>query len=146
MSGQWGFSIPLLYLITADLTHHYLLLCAMLAIMFLRFELPGWSLLPLATGKTGIITKLSLCTGCHNHFYKQHKADLICTFSKTGFTLPSGCSLRACGTVYCSKCIQAGPAFKTRRENLKGLIFPKVNARLFPNYICEACQVQEVRM
>ena len=56
--------------------------------------------------------------------------------------LPSGCALRACGTVYCSKCIQAGPPFKTRRENLKGLIFPKVNARLFPNYICEACQVR----
>jgi len=110
--------------------------------MSLLCDLPGWSLLLLATGKTGITTKLRLCAGCHNPFFKQHSADLACTFNQPGFVLPNSTVLRACGTVHCSKCFHAGPPFKTRRENQKGLVFPKVNARLFPNFICKAYEVR----
>jgi len=60
----------------------------------------------------------------------------------TGFETAEGELLRPCGTVYCSKCIEAGAPFVTRRVNKKGLVYPKVNSLLFPNYICEACQVR----
>jgi len=38
----------------------------------------------------------------------------------------------------------AGHPFKTRFEGKKGLSFPNVKMGMFPNYICEACQVRAV--
>ena len=38
----------------------------------------------------------------------------------------------------------AGHPFKTRFEGKKGLAFPNVKMGMFPNYICEACQVRAV--
>ena len=67
---------------------------------------------------------------------------MFCAFRQTGFVTAGGVTVRPCGTVYCSGCIEAGEPFKTRRLHKKGLKFPKVNTLLFPNYICEACQVR----
>ena len=48
----------------------------------------------------------------------------------------------ACGTAYHGGCLQAGKPFRTRLLNNKGLVWPRKASRLFPNFVCEACQVR----
>jgi hypothetical protein len=69
---------------------------------------------------------------------------LSCTFREQGFLFRD--PLRRaipCGTQYHHRCYQAGPPFKTRLPDGKGLHFPRdADPSLFPNFICEACQVR----
>ena len=44
--------------------------------------------------------------------------------------------------MYCSRCFESDLPFRTRLANKKGLTFPKCDPGLFPNFICEACQVR----
>ena len=68
--------------------------------------------------------------------------DLPCAFGEHGFLFDDGGTAIPCGSVYSSKCLRSGLPFKTRLANDKGLRFPKCDPGLFPNYICEACQVR----
>ena len=65
-----------------------------------------------------------------------------CTFRERGFLFDNGESAIPCGTIYHSKCLRSGAPFRTRLANDKGLCFPKCHPGLFPNFICEACQVR----
>jgi hypothetical protein len=50
-----------------------------------------------------------------------------------------------CGTLYHIQCYRAGAPFKTRLPDGKGLSFPsEADPSMFPNFICEACQVRAV--
>lgn len=49
---------------------------------------------------------------------------------------------RACGVAYHPSCIQVGEPFQTRRDDGRGLTFPKVSGPLA--FICEACTVRSV--
>jgi hypothetical protein len=63
-----------------------------------------------------------------------------CDFRSSGFRFTDGTKARACGTAYHGKCIRAGPPFRTRLPNGKGLCFPH-NVPI-PHFVCECCQVR----
>ena len=103
---------------------------------------PGWTCLPLPSQRTGIASKLRRCTGCLRSFHKNHLPDLPCVFNERGFPYEDGSWAIPCGTVYHHDCLCSGHPFTTRLANDKGLGFPKCDPGLFPNYICESCQVR----
>jgi hypothetical protein len=66
----------------------------------------------------------------------------VCTFRTTGFFFTNeSTSTRAlaCGVAYHGNCVKAGPPFRTRLENNKGLVLPCVKR---PHFICEICTVR----
>lgn len=66
-------------------------------------------------------------------------------FREQGFAFSDNTTAIPCGTVYHLTCYHAGPPFKTRLPNNKGLHFPQgADPTLFPNFTCEACQVRAV--
>lgn len=74
---------------------------------------------------------------------KGHLPDLECCFSRSGFPWENGPGkCFPCGVAYSKKCFRAGPPFGTRLEDGKGLSFPNITGNLFPNFVCEACQVR----
>jgi len=89
-------------------------------------------------------TKLKRCAGCLKSWSQQHLPELACVFRNTGFPFEDSLNCLPCGIQYCAKCYQAGPPFKTRLAGGKGLCFPKALPALFPNFICEACQVRVI--
>jgi hypothetical protein len=51
----------------------------------------------------------------------------------------------ACGSVYHTACFFAGDPFLTRLKDNKGLCYPRrADPSMFPNFICEACQVRAI--
>lgn len=95
--------------------------------------------------KAGTSDRLSRCAGCHRAFGRGHLPDLCCEFRSTGFPYQDGSEAWAipCGSIYHSECFYAGAPFTTRLKDGKGLRFPsKGDPSLFPNFVCEACQVR----
>jgi hypothetical protein len=66
-------------------------------------------------------------------------------FRERGFPYSDQGAAIPCGTVYHLTCYRAGPPFKTRLADNKGLQYPVgADPTLFPNFTCEACQVRAV--
>lgn len=95
--------------------------------------------------RVGTDIKLRRCAGCLSAFTKAHPPDLFCVFRCQGFPLGDDAPTWAlpCGTIYHAKCFHAGPPFISRLKDNKGLRCPKgADPSLFPNFVCEACQVR----
>ena len=70
----------------------------------------------------------------------------MCAFALSGFK-PEGSEfpVMGCGSWYHPRCFHVGAPFTTRNPNEAGLGFPRgAEAGMFPNFICEACQVRAV--
>ena len=65
-----------------------------------------------------------------------------CCFRTTGFPFRHGGRATPCGVSYHTHCIRAGPPFRTRFEDGRGLTFPHI--REWPLFICEGCTVRSV--
>ena len=105
----------------------------------------GWSCLPVPSHRVGINIKLNRCAGCLRAFTKAHRPELDCVFGTKGFPFEEkGCHWSLpCGSRYHAECFHAGPPFVTRLKDNKGLRCPKgADPSLFPNFVCEACQVR----
>jgi hypothetical protein len=89
---------------------------------------------------SGSANKLKVCTGCEEPFTAQRPLGYGCDFRVTGFQFTDGTRARPCDTAYHGRCIQAGPPFRTRLPNGKGLCFPH-NVPI-PHFVCECCQVR----
>jgi hypothetical protein len=93
--------------------------------------------------RVGTSIKLKRCAGCLNGFTKTHQPELQCVFGEKGFPLDPQIWALPCGSKYHMGCFHAGPPFVTRLKDNKGLRCPKdAEAALFPNFVCEACQVR----
>ena len=94
--------------------------------------------------RVGTEIKRRRCAGCLEAFTTAHHPQLVCVFGQRGFPL-GDTSMWAlpCGTVYHALCFHAGPPFLSRLKDNKGLRYPKgADPALFPNFVCEACQVR----
>jgi hypothetical protein len=100
----------------------------------------SWTKLPLRSPQYGSVNKSRVCTGCEEQFSLQLPLGYKCDFRLVGFPFADGKLARPCGTAYHGKCIRAGPPFRTRLPNGKGLCFPH-NVPI-PHFICECCQVR----
>ena len=104
-----------------------------------------WSCLPQPSPRVGINTRLNRCAGCLEQQRPRLHSEIGCVFREQGFLYSDNTAAIPCGTVYHLTCYHAGPPFKTRLPNNKGLHFPHgADPTLFPNFTCEACQVRAV--
>lgn len=94
--------------------------------------------------RVGTRVRLRRCAGCLKGFDSGHPAELGCAFRTSGFPFEQPARLaHPCGSIYHTQCFYAGAPFTTRLRNNKGLRFPKsADPSLFPNFVCEACQVR----
>jgi hypothetical protein len=135
------------YPLPAALILTFPLSCSISLLTASLYDGTGWSSLPLPSRRVGTSIKLRRCAGCLRGFTKAHPPDLPCAFSHRGFPLEAGGSVGAlaCGSIYHATCFFAGPPFLTRLKDNKGLCFPRrADPSLFPNFVCEACQVRSI--
>jgi hypothetical protein len=89
----------------------------------------------------GTNARLTMCVGCSKPFSTRAPAVHLCHFRRSGFSFDhQDFHARPCGVSYHAGCVRAGPPFRTRLTDSKGLLLP--HHVPVPHFICEACQVR----